>query len=120
MLPNFLFPETEVQKDSEGAALPLDDAAGRTLQITLGITETVEQASLDLHVFSSTDGVEWSGKPLFSFPQKFYKGSYTILLDLTEQPDIRFLKVKYKTARWGHWTTPAVFKMYVFVEVLAA
>ena len=41
MLPNFLFPETEVSKDGEGPVVPVEDAAGKTTQITLGITEVI-------------------------------------------------------------------------------
>ena len=118
MLPNFLFPEAEVQKDGEGPVVPVEDAAGKTIQLTLGVTEVVEQASLDVHVFGSTDGSEWPAKPLISFPQKFYKGTYTILVDLSASPHVQFLKAKYKPARWGHWTTPAVFRFYLFAEVL--
>jgi hypothetical protein len=80
----------------------------------------VEQASLDVNIFGSADGTEWTAKPLLAFPQKFYKGLYTVLLDLSATPDVRFLKVKYKPARWGHWTTPPQFRFYVFAEVLSA
>ena len=120
MLPNFLFPETEIQADGEGPSLSVEDAAGKTLQVTLGITDVIEQASLEVQVFGSTDGAEWKPKPLLSFPQKFYKGISTILLDLSQHPDARHLKVKYKTGRWGHWTTPARFRFYVFAEVMTA
>ncbi len=118
MLPNFLFPEAEVQKDGEGLVLPVDDAAGKTIQITLGITDTVEQESLEVLVFGSADGADWTAKPITSFPQKFYKGVYTVLLDLSTMPDIRFLKIKYKAGRWGHWTSGPQFRFYVFAEVL--
>jgi hypothetical protein len=120
MLPNFLFPETEVRKDGEGPVLALENATVNTLQLTLGITEAVEQESLDVLVFGSTDGTEWGAKPLLAFQQKFYTGTYTMLLDLSATPDVRFLKVKYKAARWGHWTTGPQFKFYVFAEALAA
>jgi hypothetical protein len=120
MLPNFLFPETEVNKDGEGPVLALENAAGKLLQLTLGITEAVEQESLDVLVFGSADGNEWGAKPLLSFQQKFYTGTYTMILDLTALPEVRFLKVKYKAARWGHWTTGPEFKFYVFAELLAA
>lgn len=120
MLPNFLFPEAEVQKDGEGLAVPVEDAAGQTLQLTLGVTDITEQSSLDVMVFGSADGAAWSAKPLVSYPQKFYKGVYTMLLDLSEAPETRHLKVKYKAARWGHWTTPPTVNFYVFAEQLKA
>src|SRR4051812_45531455 len=100
MLPNFLFPEQVVrEKNGEGAAVSLDGAAGTVLQLTLGITEVKEQQSLDVLIFGSPDGVNWSPKPLTSFPQKFYKGVWTILMDLSSTPEIRHLRVNFKTNR---------------------
>jgi hypothetical protein len=119
MLPNFVFPETEVRKDGEGPAVPVEDAAGKTLQLTLGITEVVEQESLEVAVHGSADASAWTAKPLASFPPKFYTGVHTVLLDLSATPDIQFLQVKYKASRWGHWTTGPVFRFYVFAEPVA-
>jgi hypothetical protein len=118
MLPNFLFPEQAVTQDGEGAALEIGDAAGAVIQLTLGITDLIEQESIDVTIYGSAAGVEWSVKPLATFPQKFYKGMYTILLDLTPASDVHFLKVKYKMNRWGHWTTGPMFKFFVFAEPL--
>lgn len=120
MLPNFLFPETEVRKDGEGSAVEVGNAAAKTLQLTLGITDAVEQESLDVMVLGSPDSAQWTAKPVATFPQKFYTGVYTIVLDLGETPDIQFLKVKYKVNRWGHWTTGPQFRFYVFAEELRA
>lgn len=119
MLPNFLFPESEVQKDGEGPVVPVEDAAGRLIQITLGITDTVEQESLEVLIYGSADGADWIAKPLVSFPQKFYKGVFTVLLDLSKAPEIQFLQAKYKTQRWGHWKTGPQFRFYVFAEPMA-
>lgn len=118
MLPNFLFAESEVRKDGEGPVIPLGDTSGKLIQITLGITDTVEQESLEVLIFGSVDGAEWSAKPLISFPQKFYKGIYTVLLDLSQYPEVRFLQARFKTQRWGHWKTGPQFRFYVFAEVM--
>lgn len=120
MLPNFLFPEQAVGKDGEGPPVAIEGSSGRMLQLTLGITDVIEQESLEVLVFGSASGIEWGAKPLLSYPQKFYKGIYTVLLDLGATPEIAHLKVKYKVNRWGHWTTPPMFKFYVFAEPLAA
>ena len=120
MLPTFLFPETVVQKDGEGPVVPVEDAAGKTIQLTLGITEVLEQQSLEVAVYGSADGTEWGAKPLVSFPQKFYTGMYTLLLDLSQTPDVKFLKLKHKVARWGHWTNAPRFNFYVFAELISA
>jgi hypothetical protein len=99
--------------------LTLENATGKTLQITFGITEVNEQSSLEVLVFGSANGTDWDAKPLTQFPQKFYKGIYTILLDLSVRPEVQYLKVRYKAARWGHWTSPPEFRCYVFAEILA-
>jgi hypothetical protein len=119
MLPNFLFPEQIVSTDSEGEPIKLENAAGQMIQLTLGITDVIEQQSLDVSVLGSADGIDWGTKPLTTFPQKFYKGMYTIILDLTERPEIQFLRVRCKVNRWGHWTSPPMFKLFVFAELLA-
>jgi hypothetical protein len=118
MLPNFLFPEQTVTDNGEGPTVDLGDAQGTTLQLTLGITDLNEQVSLDVMIHGSVDGEDWSAKPLTAFPQKFYKGVYSIFLDLSDQPEIRSLKVKYKTHRWGHWTEGPRLVIYVFAETL--
>jgi hypothetical protein len=119
MLPDFLFPETAVTgKEGEGPAIPIGNAAGSIIQVTLGITEIVEQESLEVGIYGSAGGSDWSAKPLTDFAQKFYKGVHTILLDLSSAPDISHLKIKYKMNRWGHWKDAPMFKFYVFAEPL--
>ena len=119
MLPNFLFPEQTVRGNGEGPLLDVTDCPGSIIQLTLGITHILEQESLDVAVFGSVNREEWGVKPLTTFPQKFYKGMYAILLDLSPTPDIRFLKVKYTMNRWGHWTSGPEFGFYVFAEPLS-
>jgi hypothetical protein len=119
MLPNFLFPEQTVTTNGEGPLLDVTDYAGSIIQLTLGITEIIEQQSLDVAIFGSVNGEEWGVKPLTTFPQKFYQGMSTILLDLSPTPDIRFLKVKYTMNRWGHWTTGPAFTFFIFAEPLS-
>lgn len=115
MLPNFLFPETTVEQSGSGEAFEIGAGSGLLL-ITLGISEVVEQESLDVHVMGSADGEEWLDRPLRSFPQKFYRGVSQILLDLSATPDVRRLRVDYQTARWGVGFKTPMFKFYVFAE----
>ena len=117
MLPDFLFPEAEVRKDGEGPPLSVENAIGRSVQITLGILEAVEQEFLDVQIYGSPTGDEWIAKPLAAFGQKFYKGTYTLVLDLAATPDVQFLRVKFKANRWGHWGTGPVFKFFVFAQL---
>jgi hypothetical protein len=119
MLPSFLVEEQAIEKDGEGPVVALDGAAGKTLALTLGITDVKEQQSLDVQVFGSADGAEFGPKPLTAFAQQFYKGVSTTTFDLSPSPDIRYLRVRWKVGRWGHSTDAPMFRFYVFAEVAA-
>jgi hypothetical protein len=116
-LPTFLLPETVSTKEGSGPELWLGPAKGKTLALTLGITRIVEQESLDVSVWGSPDQATWGPKPLVVFPQKFYCGTYTLVLDLSAQPDVEFIRVQYKMERWGRGDQKPMFGFYVFAEL---
>ena len=116
MLPVFLLPETTVREAGNGSDLDLGESQGRTVLLTLGITRIIEQESLDVSIFGSADGNEWGTKPVISFPQKFYCGTYQILLDLTQHPGVKFLRVKWNAQRWGKGDSKPLFGFYVFAQ----
>jgi hypothetical protein len=119
MLPQFLLPETTVREAGTGPEISLGDQQGGTLILTLGITRIVEQESLDIAIWGSADGSDWGAKPLTSFPQKFYCGTYQILLDLSSLPDVRHLRVGWKVNRWGKGETKPLFTIYLFVQAMS-
>lgn len=116
MLPGFLLPETTIREAGNGSELDLGDSRGRVLLLTLGITRIIEQESLDVAVWGSADGKDWQAKPLVSFPQKFYCGTYQILLDLTQYPGVQFLRAKWSAQRWGKGENKPLFGFYVFAQ----
>ena len=111
MKPFFLVEEQEVTKNGAGPAVGLEGTL--LLEITLGITAIVEQQSLDLGIHGSTDGVEWTSKPLAAFPQKFYRGIYSILFDAAKHPEIRHIRAQWKVSRWGRGDLTPRFRFYV-------
>ena len=115
MLPGFLLPETTVQSSGSGEPVEIGPGGGTAL-LSLGISEVLEQQSLDVDVLGSADGEEWLAKPLKSFPQKFYTGVWQLLCDLDADAEVRYLKVTYKVARWGVGSPTPKFKFYVFAE----
>lgn len=119
MLPNFIFPETTVEKDGTGPAIELGAVHSPTLLLTLGIMDIVEQESLDVSIWASVDGESWGEKPVRAIPQKFYRGTYQILCDLSSHPDARFLRAQWKVARWGVGPATPMFRFYVFAEPFA-
>ena len=118
MLPNFLLPEQDVRQNGSGPIIELNDSVGGVFTVTLGIHRILEQQSLDLSISGSADGETWSDKPLVAFPQKFYCGVYTLLLDLSDRSDIRYLRAQWKVNRWGRGEPTPLFGLYVFVEPL--
>jgi hypothetical protein len=118
MLPGFLLPETTIRQAGTGETLDVSDYAGNVLLLTLGITRIIEQQSLDVSVWGSADGKEWGAKPLISFPQKFYCGTYQILLDLAQHPEVRFLRAKWQAARWGKGDPKPLFGIYLFTQAV--
>ncbi|HWC97104.1 MAG TPA: hypothetical protein VG456_10150 [Candidatus Sulfopaludibacter sp.] len=116
MLPEFLLPETTVREAGIGPAINLGTEQGGTLILTLGITRIIEQESLDISIWGSEDGTTWAAKPLVSFPQKFYCGTYQILLDLSERPEAKFIRAKWAVNRWGKGEPKPLFTIYLFAQ----
>jgi len=119
MLPQFLLPETTVRELGTGREINLGDQQSETLILTLGITRIIEQESIDISIWGSSDGSDWGTKPLASFPQKFYTGTYQILLDLSLHPDVRQLRVKWGVNRWGKGNSKPLFTIYLFMQAMS-
>ena len=85
MLPAFLIEETTVRETGTGPALDLGASHGDTIILTFGITRIIEQESIDLSIWGSADGTDFGTKAIATFPQKFYCGTYQILVDLTDR-----------------------------------
>ncbi|HLK51380.1 MAG TPA: hypothetical protein VKT49_24730 [Bryobacteraceae bacterium] len=118
MLPEFLVSETTIREAGAGPVISLGAHQGGVLILTLGITRIIEQESLDLAILGSANDTDWSGKPLIAFPQKFYCGTYQLLLDLTNRPDVKYIRAKWQVNRWGKGDPTPLFDIYVFVKEL--
>ena len=119
MLPQFLLPETTVREAGTGSEIYLGDEPSETLILTLGITRIIEQESIDISIWGSQDGSDWGAKPLASFPQKFYCGTYQIILDLSDRPDVRHLRATWKVNRWGKGDPKPLFTIYLFLQAMS-
>jgi len=116
MPPSFLMPEAVVREDGECPEVSLGSPRPEWLLLTLGITRIIEQESLDISIWGSPDNANWGAKPLASFPQKFYCGTYQLLLDLTDHPEVQYLRARYKVNRWGHASSKPLFGLYLFAQ----
>jgi hypothetical protein len=111
MFDAFLIPEKTIVT-AKGDSAPLDvSAAGSAVFLaTLSITSVVEQESLELSLFTSSDGTAWDAKPVASFPQRFYVGEYPLLVDLSAATGAKFLRAHWELGRWGRGPTEARFE----------
>lgn len=118
MLPQFLLPETTVREAGQTTDMDLGEPQTGVLVLTLGITRIIEQQSIDVSIWGSLDGTDWGAKPLVAFPQKFYCGTYQIVMDLAGRP-ARFLRAKWQVNRWGKGDPKPLFGVYVFAQPMS-
>lgn len=97
----------------DGPVVELGAAAGKVFLVTLEICRIIEQESLDVAIYGSPDGTTWGAKSIAAFRQEFYCGEYPLLLDLTAQPDVKFLRLHWDVARWGRGTETPMFEFDV-------
>jgi hypothetical protein len=121
MTETFLVPEkTVASAKGDASALDISAALGRVFLMTLEITQICEQESLELSIFGSADGIAWGTKPLFSYPQKFYRGEYPFLLDLTAHLEVRFVRAHWDVGRWGRGAEAPMFEFGIKIKEISA
>lgn len=117
MLPKFLLPECIARADGVGPESDLGADRGKLLVLTLGINRIIEQEGLYVSIWGSSDQADWGSRPLISFPQKYYCGMYSVLLNLAKSPDIQYVRAQWRMHRWSKAgpTTP-MFGFYILAE----
>ena len=117
MIDTFLVPDkTTITAKGDGPAVDISAASNRVFLLTLDITGIVEQESLDVSIQGSADGAAWNSKALNSFPQKFYRGQHPLLLDLTGDTGVKFLRAHWEAGRWGRGTETPHFEFHVTIK----
>ena len=116
MFPEFLLPETTVREAGAGPEISLGNQQGESLILTLGITRIVEQQSIESQFGAPPTASDWGAKPVASFPQKFYCGTYQIVVDFTDRPHVRYLRAQWQVNRWGKGDSKPLFGIYVFMQ----
>ena len=117
MVNGFLVPDkTVITAKGDGTAIDLRGAAHPVFLLTLAITDIVEQESLDVSIFGSSDGTTWNPKPLISFPQKFYRGQHPLLLNLKDRKEVKFVRAHWEVYRWGRGSSTPSFAFSVSIK----
>lgn len=109
-------PHTSVSAKGDGQAVDVSGASSRVFLLTLAITKIIEQESLDVSVYGSSDGATWSPKSIAAFRQEFYCGEFPLLLDLTAHADVKFVRAHWEVARWGRGTETPMFEFGVSIK----
>lgn len=121
MIETFLVPDkTVATAKGDGPPVNLSGATSRVFLLTLDITGIIEQESLDISVFGSADGTTFAPKPLASFPQKFYRGQHPLLLDVTGDPAVKFVRAHWEMNRWGRGEEKPMFEFHVTMKEVPA
>ena len=114
MIEAFLVPEsTVVTAKGDGLALDLGAASTRVFLLNLGITDIIEQEALDVSIQGSADGATFDPKPVAAFPQKFYRGEFPLLVDVSAQPEVKAIRAHWEVNRWGRGTETPMFEFCV-------
>jgi len=120
MIDTFLVPLNTVNAKGDGVAVSVSGAANQVFLLTLNITNIVEQESLDVSIYGSADGATWAAKPVAAFPQKFYRAEHPMLLDLTVQANVKFVRAHWEVARWGRGSETPMFEFNVTIKEIPA
>ena len=104
----------------DGATVDLSSTTGRVFLATLSITNIIEQESLDVSILGSPDGATWEPKSIAAFRQEFYTGETPLILDLTQRPNVRFVRAHWEMARWGRGTETPMFEFGVTLKEIPA
>ena len=114
MIEALLVPEKTVANGKgDGPAVDVSSAGSRVFLLTLNISRVIEQESIDVSIFGSADGNSWPAKPIESFPQKFYRGEHPLLFDLTQQPEVKFVRAHWEVSRWGRGEPTPMFEFHL-------
>ena len=112
--------KTVASAKGDGPSVDVSGASNRVFLVTLAITKIIEQESLDLSLFGSSDGSAWEAKSIAAFPQKFYCGEWPLLLDLRAHPNVKFVRAHWDMARWGRGTETPMFEFGVTMKEVPA
>jgi hypothetical protein len=113
-------PSTRVEENGYGPAVDIRASNSRTFFCLLTITDQIEQESVDVSIWGSTDGETWVASPLLKLPQQFYRGETRAVLDLNLAPEVKFIRAGWELNRWGRVAPTPLFVLGLrLVEVPA-
>lgn len=113
-----LLPQTLSESNGESKPCELGELAGKPLLVLLRVADVIEQESLHVSIWGSANATDWGPKPLFWFPQRFYRGVTPAALDLGQRPEVKFLQARWELNRWGRGYPVPRFEFSVEIQLL--
>jgi hypothetical protein len=113
-------PGTLVKENGYGAAVDIRTSSTRTFFCIMDIVDQIEQESLDVAVWGSTDGENWGAHPILKLPQQFYRGETRAVLDLALVPEVNFIRAGWELNRWGRVAPLPMFVLGLRVTEIPA
>jgi hypothetical protein len=98
-----------MEASADGVSFNISESATRTFLCRLTVTDQIEQESLDVSIWGSTDGETWPKRPLLKLPQQFYRGTTKLVLDLSLRPEVKFIRARWDLNRWGRVAPTPMF-----------
>lgn len=108
--------ETKLESNGEGQPSDISGSESRTFLCLLTVSDQIEQESLDVSVWGSSDGQDFGKRPLLKIPQQFYRGTTKMVLDISLRTEVRFLKAKWELNRWGRVSPTPMFLAGLQIE----
>jgi len=107
---------TRLETNGHGESVHVSASKTRTFLCRLAVTDQIEQESLDVSIWGSTDGNDFGKKPLLKLPQQFYRGTTKMVLDISLRPEVTFLRAKWELNRWGRVSPTPMFVVDLRLE----
>lgn len=107
---------TKIEANTFGQTFDVSSSESRTFLCRLTITDQLEQESLDVSIWGSSDGQNFGKTPLLRIPQQFYRGTTKMVLDISLRPEVRFLRAKLDVNRWGRVSPTPMFVVALALE----
>jgi len=106
--------------EESGVSTPVEVATEepRLFVCTLVLSEHIEQESLEVSIWGSSDAAEWGSQPLLKLPHRFYRGTTKLVLDLRARPEVRWLQARWDVNRWGRGRPQPHFKFELHLQAI--
>ena len=111
---------TRVTENGNGEPFDVRSSLTRTFLCTMDITDQIEQESVDVSIWGSTDGQDFGAKPILKIPQRFYRGETRQVLDLTTRPEVNAIRAQWELTRWGRVAPHPMFVIGLRLDEIPA